>query len=73
MFGQCCQEASCRPALLVGLGGKGSPDLALREAGALKESAVERLMTSRVTRLEKPLGKFSRHRTYYLYFMLLRI
>jgi hypothetical protein len=26
MFGQCCQEASGRPAFLVGLSGKGSPD-----------------------------------------------
>ena len=26
MFGQCCQEASGRPAFLVGLSGKRSPD-----------------------------------------------
>ena len=26
MFGQGCQEASCRPAFLIGLSGKGSPD-----------------------------------------------
>jgi len=26
MLGQCCQEACCRPAFLVGLGGQGRPD-----------------------------------------------
>src|SRR5947209_7350412 len=50
MFGQCCQEASCRPAFLVGLGGKGSPDQFYRGQPQLGEKQLDTGSVARVGR-----------------------